>query len=83
LLLKDFKSFFLFLITLFSSICKSHFSDNKIAIGLIAGISAKIIFIITMIGTDRIIPGIHHIFPQSAREVIKNNGLIFNLFPIN
>ncbi|MDR1944942.1 MAG: hypothetical protein LBQ59_02385, partial [Candidatus Peribacteria bacterium] len=58
-------------------------SDNKIAIGLVVGILARIIFIITIIGTDKSIQRIHQIIHQKAREVIITKGLKFNLFPIN
>jgi hypothetical protein len=61
----------------------SHFSDNNIAIGLVAGILAKIIFIITIIGTDNNIHTIHHNDHQNDKDIIIARGLKFNLLPIN
>ncbi|MDR1987988.1 MAG: hypothetical protein LBQ24_04510 [Candidatus Peribacteria bacterium] len=65
------------------STCKSHFSDKKIANDFVAGILASIMFIITIIGTDKSIQIIHQIIHQNAREIIITNGLKFNLFHIN
>jgi hypothetical protein len=53
------------------------------AIGLVTGIFASIIFIITIIGTDNNIPITHHKLHQKANDIIITKGLRFNLFHIN
>jgi hypothetical protein len=60
-----------------------HFSDSKIAIGLVAGILDKIIFTITIIGADKNIQTIHQTIHQKARANIITTGLKFNLSHIN
>jgi len=66
-----------------ASISSSHFSESSIAILRVAGIFAKIIFMITIIGTERSIPVIPQIVHQKARARIITSGLKFNLFPTN
>ncbi|MBT3729013.1 hypothetical protein HOF65_02610 [bacterium] len=65
------------------STCNSHFSDNSIAILRVAGIFANIIFMITIIGTDKSIPTIPHKVPQNHNDIIITNGLRLSLFHIN
>lgn len=65
------------------SIWSSHFSERRIAIGLVEGILASTILIITIIGTDKSIPTTHQIAPQNQREIIITKGLKFNLFQTN
>ncbi|MDF1682360.1 MAG: hypothetical protein P1U46_00915 [Patescibacteria group bacterium] len=82
--MKFFNNFFLFSIACsVQSTCRSHFSERSIAIGLVTGIFANIIFIITIIGTDNNIPTTHHNAHQNQRDIIITNGLRFNLFHIN
>jgi hypothetical protein len=76
--------FFLdFITTSSESIVNSHFSESKIAMLRVDGIFDKIIFIITIIGTDNNIQIIHHIAHQNKRVIIITKGLKFNLFHIN
>ncbi|MDP2395815.1 MAG: hypothetical protein Q8M44_02770, partial [bacterium] len=56
------------------SICNSPFSDINIAILRVEGIFAKIIFNITIIGTDKIIPTIHQIALQNHNAIIITRG---------
>jgi hypothetical protein len=53
------------------------------AIGLVDGIFASIMLIITIIGTERSIPTTHQIVPQNQREIIITKGLKLSLFPTN
>ena len=65
------------------SIWSSHFSERSIAIGLVASIFARIILIITMIGTDKSIQTTHHKAHQNDSDIIIASGLRLSLFHIN
>jgi hypothetical protein len=54
-----------------------------IAIGRVDGISAKIIIIITVIGTLSIMPVIHHNAPQKLKLKKITRGLTFNESPVS
>ncbi|MDR1987510.1 MAG: hypothetical protein LBQ24_01785 [Candidatus Peribacteria bacterium] len=62
---------------------RSHFSENKIAIGLVESNTENIIFIITIIGTDKNIQTGHQITHQKTSPKIMTIGLKFNLFHKN
>ena len=61
----------------------THFSERSIEIGLVDSNFDKIIFIITIIGTDKSIQITHHIAPHNHNESNITSGLKFNLLPIN
>lgn len=66
-----------------SEILSTHFSENNIAIGRVDGIAARIIFMITMIGTDNNIPTTPQREPQNTSDRIITNGERLSLFHTN
>lgn len=64
-------------------ICNSHFSDNSMAKGRVAGIFEKTIFIITVIGTESSIPTTHQRLHQNHKAIMITKGLRLSLFHIN
>ncbi len=58
------------------------FSERRIATSLVPFIFEKIKIIITVIGTERIIPMIPQIAPHTLKERITTNELMFKEFPI-
>ena len=60
-----------------------HFSESRMEIGRVTSICARIIFIVTIIGTERSVPIGPQSVPQNIREMRITSGLKFSLFPIS
>lgn len=84
LLLNDSYNFLLVTFTsISSSLSKTHFSLSKIDIGLVDSNLDNIIFIITIIGTDKSIQTTHQIDHHNHNDNSITSGLKFNLLHIN
>ena len=68
---------------MFSSLSITHFSESNIEIDFVESNLDKIIFIITIIGTDKSIQTTPQILPHKPKESNITSGLKFNLLHIN
>jgi hypothetical protein len=60
-----------------------HFSESKTAMGRVDSICERVIFIITIRGTESSIPIGHHSVPQNISEIKITNGERLSLFPMS
>ena len=59
------------------------FSESMIATGRVFGNSEKMMMVITVMGTLKIIPVTPQIVPQNAKAKMVTKALMFMVFPIS